>query len=152
MQEIDLEQLDSLEKLLTDALNALPKERRAFHQQMERELRNLVDASINAVVHDEGGKIKGYQETQVGSGGGYAAIRPKKQPGGDNGAGAVTNYLENGHNIRRPSGKSKRYYARITTLYVDGRYFYESAARRVETAAIRAAEEFAGKIEKALGG
>ena len=88
----------------------------------------------------------------VGSGGGYAAIRPVDTSTGDNSPGAITNYLESGHKIRRPSGLARRYRSRIRKAYVDGYHFYQKAETRVEAKAIKLAQEFADKLAKRIEG
>ena len=88
------------------------------------------------------GRIAGMQEAAVGSGGGYAAVRPKK--GRDRSGyayGAVTNAVERGHAIRRPAGFAKGYRARIRRRYVLGKHFYQAS----RTEALRIALDEAGK-------
>jgi hypothetical protein len=116
-------------------------------------LKQEVDAQIIASgINDSSGKVRGWQQEHVGSGGGYAAIRPTNSSTGGNSPGAITNYLESGHKIRTPSGKARYYKPKIKTSFVEGRHFYQNAAKSVEAKAIRLAERFAEDLAKRIEG
>ena len=153
MQGVDMRGLDAFTEELNSLLKEFPQARRELHEEMASLLKKEVDSQIEGSgLKDEQGKIKGWQVPKVGSGGGYAAISPERSSTGANSPGAITNYLEGGHKIRKPSGKAKRYRPRIKMPYVDGYHFYQKAQKSVEIKAIRLAEKFADDLAKRLEG
>lgn len=152
MQGIDFSQFDALEADIDKALKAFPSERRALHEKMGDAIKETLDQEITWSFTGMGDKIKNWQKKYVGSGGGYAAVRADDVSTGKNSPGAITNYLENGHKIRPPSGKAKRYKPRITHAYVDGRHFYARATKRSEGELIKLAEAFANDLADKIEG
>lgn len=153
MQNVELGDLEKFTRELDELLEQIPGARKELHEELATMLKNEVDAQILASrIKDDAGKVRGWQEKHVGSKGGYAAVRPTKSSTGDNSPGAITNYLESGHKIRPPSGKSKRYKPAIKKPYVDGRHFYQNAQKVVEEKAIKIAEQFAEELAKRLEG
>lgn len=153
MQSIQAFGLNQLDSDLESILKELPEARRELHERIAKVTKEEVDTKINASgLKDSSGKIKGWQESTVGSGGGYAAVRAEKGTTGANSPGAITNYLESGHKIREPSGKSDTYRPKIKKPYVDGYHFYQSANTTVEAKAIAAVEQFSEDIRKKLEG
>lgn len=151
--EIDTRDMDALAKKLNDLSKRYKGEKRAMFERAGELLKKHLDESIDAKLNDEHGRVKSWQQVQVGSKGGYAAIRPIKKPKGKDGPGAITGYLESGHRIRRPSGKAKsKARRRINVPYVSGRYFYRDTAKQMETEAEKLANEFAETIAKDLEG
>lgn len=142
--------LGALLQRMQKATEAFPAEQRALHEKLAEWLQREVRDSIHGTINDARGRISGYQGKYVGSRGGYAAVRPISGGRGTDSPGAITNYLENGHRIRRPRGLSRRYKPRIRRAYVDGRHFYrlskQSAARELERAAERLAQDTARKL------
>lgn len=131
------------ERLLAE----IPDMRRGLHEELAGVAKSEVNASIGGT-----GKVQGWQERIVGSGGGYAAVRPIKTPSGKGGPGAVTNAIEHGHKIRLPGGKANRYRPRVKVAHVSGRFFYQKAEAGVEAKAIAAAEAFCDKLAARLEG
>lgn len=153
MQSIEISGLTELSKRLNDLLDEAPEARKKLHEELAEMTKQTVDSHIAlSGVHDDKNKIKDWQEEHVGSGGGYAAVRASSESTGDNSPGAITNYLESGHAIRQPSGKSKRYKPDINVPYVDGRHFYQSARKDVMTQAVDRAEKFAEELAKKIKG
>ncbi len=153
MQSVDLSMFEQFDNDLKALLDEVPGRRRELHEKIAEAIKQEVDTQIsNSGLSDSSGKIKKWQESHVGSGGGYAAVRATDRTIGDNSPGAITNYLENGHAIRSPSENSKNYRPRIKTPYVDGYHFYQSARNNVEAKAISIAEEFADEIRQRLEG
>lgn len=150
MQSIDLDQLNRLTDNLNAVLKDAPEERRALHEQLAEMAKEEVDSAIASSVGDSSGKIADWQESHVGSGGGYAAVRAQTGTTGSESPGAITNYLENGHKIPRPSGTAKHYKPAIKTPYVEGRHFYEHSRTAAESRAIDIAEDFADKLAERL--
>ncbi len=153
MQSVDFSGLAEWDKVLGDLLDEIPERRRELHEKIADVIKSEVDAQIiQSGLNDSSGRVKGWQEPHVGSGGGYAAVRATDSSVGDNSPGAITNYLENGHKIRGPSGNNPKYRPRIKKAYVDGFHFYSSAKNTVESKAIEAAEEYAKDIVEKLEG
>ena len=153
MQSVRINGLEQLDEDLNSLLKEFPEARRKLHEEFADLLKTEVNTQIDSSgLRDERGKIKGWQESSVGSGGGYAVTRPEKSSTGANSPGAITNYLESGHQIRKPSGRAKRYRPRIKRSYVDGYHFYQKAQRSVEAKAIRLAEKFAEDLTKRIEG
>jgi len=152
MQSIDTSSLEKFSDDLNKLLDESPQKRRELHEQIAQAAKEEVDTQIAASVNDAGGRIQGWQETHVGSGGGYAAVRATDSSSGANSPGAVTNYLENGHKIRGPSGHAKHYKPNIKVPRVEGRGFYLAAQSAAEARAITLAEHFADEIAEKLEG
>lgn len=152
MQSIDLSQVEKFSDDINKALDSVPGARRQLHQEIAEMAKRDVDSEIAATVNDSSGKIREWQESHVGSGGGYAAVRATDSSSGSNSPGAITNYLENGHRIRPPSGAAKRYRPRIRQPYVDGRHFYQEAQSAAEADALALAEGFADRLAERLEG
>lgn len=153
MQSVDYIGLEKLDEDLQKLLDEIPEARRTMHERIAKTLQDEVRAEVDASgINDKSGKIKSWQEARVGSGGGYAAVSAAKGKTGPNSPGAITNYLENGHRIRQPSGKSKRYRPNIKKPYVDGYHFYQRVRSRAEAIAISEAEKYADEIARKLEG
>ena len=155
MQSVDFLQLSDLDRTLSDLLQEFPDKRRELHEELGELAKQEVDAAIASSVNDGSGKVRRWQVTHVGSGGGYAAVRPANaREGGDTGsnsAGAITNYLDSGHKIRGSKG-GKAYRPRIKIPYVNGNHFYQTAKTSFEAKAIKKAEEFANRLAERLEG
>ena len=156
MQEVDTREMVDFGRTLSDLLGELPEMRRELHEKRAELAKKEGDAAISSSgLNDSGSDIQRWQVKHVGSGGGYAAVRAasEKEGGGTgpNSAGAITNYLENGHNIRSPSGRTG-YRPRIRVAYVNGYHFYQTARSSLEAKAIRLAEQFVEKFAKKLEG
>lgn len=162
MQGITIEGLDELDSALERVLKKAPSARRQLHEEIADMLKKRVDKNIAASVNDSHGHVRSWQEKVVGSGGGYAAVRPSDDSYTDKYDNeGITALLEQGHKIRkrvvplymRWNGTAKRARkSRAKVAYVDGRHFYESAAAGVESEAIALAEAFVDKLAKELGG
>jgi hypothetical protein len=120
---------------------------------IQAEVRGNIDGSG---IRDTSGRAKGWQRGHVGSGGGYAAVRPagRKEGGGSgpNSAGAITSYLEAGHRVRPPSGNAKRLRkGRAKQLYVKSHHFYRDAHDQAQRIAVEAANAYAEAFVERLG-
>lgn len=106
MQELDI---------LADKLGKFPEEMRTIKEevltqagnQMLEEVRQQIDHSG---IRDSRGRVKSWQETHMGSGRGYTAVRATASSSGPNSPGAITNYLEHGHKIRNSSQRARGYH------------------------------------------
>lgn len=155
MPKIDTREFASVVKRFTELSEKMPERKKEFYDIAADKLKEMVDAEIIASgINDEHNHVRNWQIKAVGSQGGYAAIRPIKdgKKTGKNSPGAITGYLERGHNIRRPSGENKYYRYRAKTLFVKGYHFYENAKNKTENEMLKLAEEFANEIAAALGG
>lgn len=152
MQTVDTKAVSAFDHALNDLLQEFPEMRRELHEQLGALAKQEVDAAIaSSGLQDTGGHVRHWQEVHIGSGGGYAAVRPQGGQTGANSPGAITNYLENGHNIRPPTGKAG-YRPRIRVAYVNGYHFYQTAGSAVEAKAIRLCEQFAANLAKRMEG
>jgi len=152
VQSIDMKGMTELEQLFGDMIKEFPSEQKALHEEISHILKEEVDRQIAINLQDGSGKIRGWQESDVGSGGGYAAIHAVSGKVGKNGPGAITNYLENGHQIRTPKVKRKDYHPRIQVAFVRGRQFYARAKGTSEAKAIQAAIAFSNRLADRLEG
>ncbi|HIT53123.1 MAG TPA: hypothetical protein IAD07_04205 [Candidatus Fimivicinus intestinavium] len=167
MQEIKSE-LDTLDRAFQDLLKRAPEKRMELHERIADRLKDIVDAKIENGLkarRKQGGTkseddketgpnyqmVQNWQEQAVGSGGGYAAVRPIKGETGNNSPGAIMNYLEGGHRIRPPAG-GKDYRPRINVPYVEGYHFYEEASAEADRVAVEEAERFADELVGILEG
>lgn len=156
MQSVEIKGLDKLDKALQKILDEAPEARRELHERLADMLEQEIHKSIaSSSLNDSRGRVRRWQVKHVGSGGGYAAIRPAGSKEGaeigPNGPGAITNYLEYGHKIRQ-SKSGKAYRSRIKVPFVSGFHFYDTAAPVAEAQAIRKAEEFANQLAAKIGG
>lgn len=150
MQGIDLHILDILSDDFKNILNEFPDLRRELHQEFSEIIKSAIDVEISNSLNDKEGHIRNWQGKYVGSKGGYAAVRAVDTSTGSNSPGAITNYLENGHKIRRPTKQSKYYKPKINKIYVDGRHFYQNTLQKCEADLINTAEKFAEDLAKRM--
>lgn len=147
----ELNSLDMITEALNDMIKKFPEIRRVIHEEIGTMMKSEIDREISSSGFSDGGqKIKGFQEKHIGSGGGYAAVRPKKQPSGREGAAAITVYNERGHKIREPKNESKRYRPKIKVPYVNGRHFYENAKKAAADRAVEIVERSIENLTKEL--
>ena len=129
--------LDRMLESWDHLLDRFPGDKRAFLKRLGPELLDKVRTAIGG-----SGKVQGWQAVHMGSGGGYVAVRPKKETyevtrGGKRYAvGHITNAIEGGHKHGGPrggSGPNYRYRPRYHTPAVPGKYFYQSTRQDLET-------------------
>ena len=122
-----------------------------------------VRSQIDRRVQDSHGRVKRWQNMRVGSKGGYVAISATDEtaavsPTGTRTARDVTQYIDQGHAIRKPSGTAKRYVPKIRSgrTYVPARQFYSwarmNAAKIATEAADNALEQFSDAVDNARYG
>ncbi len=151
MQSIQIGGLSDFENDLEKILNDSPSARRDLHERIGNIIKEEVDSKIaTSGLKDNNDNIKEWQNVHIGSGGGYAAVRAEKGSTGNSSKGAITNYLENGHKIVRPSGSNKNYRPNIKKPYVDGYHFYQSASTSVESKVLSEVERFVDELSKKL--
>lgn len=108
-------------------------------------------------LHAGGGRLRGWQKYHVGSRKGYVAVRPigskEGAATGPNGPGAITNYVESGHAVRRRTANAKRSRkSRATVAAVPGRHFYAAANSMAEAYGSRRVRELAAEFVRLLEG
>lgn len=143
-------QTDRIGAAFDKILREFPERRRELHERVGRAVqRELQQQIASSGVNDSSGKVRRWQAVHVGSGGGYAAVRPEKGKTGADSPGAITNYLEGGHRIASPRG-GKNYRPRLRVSYVSGYHFYVNTSMRAESIAIGEAEAWADEIAREL--
>ena len=156
MQSIGLADFDALIRRFDDAIRTMPDKQRELHEGAAAILKREIDAGISGSLNDSRGRVKSWQEPRVGTRGGYAAISAisgKGATGNNDSPGAITNYLENGHRIRRPNGNAKRQRpSRARLAYVDGNHFYQDTYNGIEAVVIGMIDEITETLAKKLEG
>ena len=154
---IEFTGFDELDRRFADALKERPELRRQMHEEVALALLAEVRGQMASTgVVRRTGRLEGWQEKYVGTGGGYAAVRPiGKDDGGGTGpnsAGAITNYVNSGHRTRPPSDRTgARKRKRARREYVIGKYFYQVADTQAHQTAVDAANRYAERIAERLG-
>ena len=129
-----------------------------FPQLRKKATAEVGDAMLTQLHSNIGGrgKVQRWQDVHLGSGGGYAAVRPKAKTyqttkqGQQYAVGHVTNAIDAGHKIRPPGGKNKRYQPRFTRAYVRGRAFYAQTQGQVDGIAGKIADNLMDQMAKKL--
>lgn len=153
MAAVIFEELNALIRSLENAPTTLSAERTALHQRVGAELLADLQQEIGGT-----GKVQSWQESVVGSKGGYAAVRAKAKTNyqsSDKGksfaVGRVTNAIEYGH--WQVNGRYvKDLGAKLVASKVAGRGFYADARKRTEATATEAAKEFIEILKQELEG
>lgn len=149
--QLDFTEFQTLFKNLESVKDRIP--------ELKQEFMNQLGVEMLAIVHDRirgEGKVKSWQEYQVGNRYGYSVVRPKKDTYQNSRnrkylVGFITTKIENGHRIRSPSGRDKDYsYRGGAAQRVPGRYFYKEAQTIVNSFAEKAANGFAKKIARRI--
>lgn len=149
-QSVTVKGLDELIGSLQDVAEDFSRVRREFHEAVAEEIREEVLKSLGSRAKSSTGKVAGWQESVVGTLGGYAAMRPRKGKNGKYAYGYITNAIESGHAISRPRKARKGYRARIKKRYVLGLHFYERAKPFAEKRAIDGANRLADTIKQKM--
>ena len=120
-------------------------------------LKEVQQQVVRRGVNDSRGRVRRWQDMRVGSGNGYVAVSPLNEDVSVSGAKKttsrdITRYLERGHAIRPPSGRSKRYTPRIKSgrTYVPGRQFYSWARQDALKLALAAADDAVSELCDAI--
>lgn len=156
--KLDTRELDGLIKKLEQAPEVFQQARREAMEQAAPKLLQAVRGEIGGR-----GKVQRWQDSFVGSKGGYAAARPKKdtfteptkKEGHKYAVGLVTNAINSGHRYTGQSvrGKGRRKTAdKFTSGRVAGRYFYEAAQTKAAQVAQEAVQQVADTLKSHLEG
>ncbi len=155
MQSVTIHDLD---KYFADLLKKVPEERRDMFEEIAEELLQAVCGRIGGV-----GKVQSWQDAYVGSGGGYAAVRPVADAYDAHGyaVGYVTNAINSGHKqtpgrfvpelfTTNSFGHYEATGARLKRKWVSGKNFYEKAQGDAGQIARAAMERFEARIQEAI--
>lgn len=153
---VDYSELNYTFHRFNDLLRAIPGLRAEALEAAGMAVLAQLRGEISQRVHDADGSVSALQVMELGSRGGYAAIRPaartrvngKTWGGSPVTAGQLTGWLERGHGVRKPSGNARRYEPKLRYIndrtdagYVPGRMFYSWTAMRADEIAAKAAEQ-----------
>ena len=128
---VDTSGLDRLLESWDTLVQRFPAEKQAALARMGAKVLQQVRSQIGGT-----GKVAGWQEAHMGSGGGYVAVRAKAKTfqstksGKRYAVGYITNAFEGGHKIRRPQG-GKGYRSRVNVAAVSGRWSYDAVRRQL---------------------
>ena len=155
--QLDTRELDELVKKLDKSPETIREARRKAMESAAPKLLQLVRTVISGA-----GKVQRWQDSFVGSKGGYAAARPKAKTFAEDNrgkatryqVGAVTNAINAGHRFPSTSGKDRGYRPRIRSgqQRVPGRHFYEAAQAKVPQVAQEAVQQMADALISHLEG
>lgn len=156
--------ISTLDARLGDLLRSYPERNRTLHEMLGEvmlpELRRQIPVERGVHTYRTPGTVRTWQYKQVGSRGGYVALRPyRSRQSGATGAvftagrarDNITIYVNSGHRIRRPRGGDPKYRPRIRVPYVDGIEFYSAAEEQVVPLCLPIVKDFAQALADELG-
>ena len=130
-QSVDTSGLDQLMERWDALLNQFPAAKRQLLARIGPEMLARVRQEIGGT-----GKVAGWQALYQGSGGGYAAVRPRRdtwqttKSGRRYAVGYITNAIEGGHRHGNPRGGAG-YRPRVHVAAVPGRWFYDAVRQEL---------------------
>lgn len=158
MQEahIDRSELDRLVGKLAKSPQIIREAKRQAFAAAAPKLRDLVREAIGG-----SGRVRDWQEAYVGSGGGYAAARPKAKTWAEakghqtysnkgpkrHAVGYITNSINSGHRAPRDKWGYRR-----SARTVSGKYFYQWAQGQAKDVAQEAGKQIVGALLEHLEG
>ena len=156
-QTVEVRGFDELQKSWDALLKTFPEEKRRMLQGIGKDLLQQVRREIGGE-----GKVAGWHEAHMGSGGGYVAVRARArefqttQSGKRYAVGYITNAIEGGHRTAGrhsgPKAKGYRYRPRDKIPAVPGRWFYADVRERLESMTQDDIRELLGTIVDGLEG
>ena len=157
MQSLFCDDIDGLMTSWEALLRDLPGLKKELLEELGAAALETVGQNITAAgMRDGGARIRSYQKYHVGSKHGYVAVRAvgsgEGAETGPNGPGALTNYTENGHAIRKPGASSHRYRPRIKVARVDGYHYYAQATEPALQRGMEAVDAFAREVARRMEG
>ena len=120
--------LEDLDKMLSQICEEFPEKQRELVENCGTKLYEQVIENIERDVKEQTGNLKKGVTKVIGSGGGYAAIRPSKT------FAPHTHLLENGH--RKPDGVG----------WVSGKHMYRNALNQLAEELVNDSEETLKKL------
>lgn len=147
--KIDFKETQYLMHQWENMLKAIPGLRTLAVKAAGEAILGEVQSQIKSKINDTHGHVAGAQMIDVGSGGGYAAVRPradaiiagKRYQNLPVSAKSFTRWLERGHGTRKASNPLYRHNDATGTYYVPGKLFYAWAALHADAVAFEAAEK-----------
>jgi hypothetical protein len=130
---VEFKELDKLSANLSKVLEEFPQKKRNLHESAADIMHRNVIRNIDAETKKFTGNLRKGQTKAVGSGGGYAAVRPNYS------IAPHTHLVESGH-------KEYDFHGNPTGGYVNGKHMYQKALVQSESELIKAAEKFADEI------
>ena len=155
-QTVDTREIDRLLESWDRLLKQFPEEKKQALEQMGRDLLANVREKVGG-----SGKVAGWQEPHMGSGGGYVAVRAKADTyqttkhGKRYAVGYITNAIEGGHKHGGKRGSKKkgyRYRPRYHTAAVPGKWFYQAVRQDLAGMSQNEVNELMQKILDGLEG
>lgn len=150
--------LYDLDKAFAKMLEDFPKERRELVESAGEKMYQGVMRNIEADTDESTGNLKKGVEKKVGSGGGYAAVRPNHD------TAPHTHLVENGHAVvargksrnKKNLKKTKKRVASVrgkgfgegSTTWVNGKFMYRNALTKLKGELKRDSEEMAERLVK----
>lgn len=135
MATVDTSGIDDLLESWDRLVRQFPDTKRALLERLAPQMLQAVRRAVGG-----SGKVAGWQEPHMGSGGGYAAVRPRAETyqatrsGTRYAVGYITNAIEGGHRHGGPRGSTKpdyHYRPRFKTAAVPGRWFYAAVRQEL---------------------
>lgn len=151
MQELLIQYEDKLGKKIDRCGEVFRTARAVLLDEAGRTLRGALQGHLSSSgLQDRDGKVSGWQRVYRGSGGGYVAVRALAGATGPDSPGAITNYLESGHRVRYPSGKSERYRPRVRVARARAFRFYKATQAEARQLGERWANELERRLKESL--
>ena len=128
---VDTSGLDKLLESWDSLLRQFPDAKRRILARIGPEMLERIRREIGGT-----GKVAGWQSLHYGSGGGYAAVRPRRdtwqttKSGRRYAVGYITNAIEGGHRHGNPRGGAG-YRPRVHVAAVPGRWFYDAVRQEL---------------------
>lgn len=162
MQSISITALEAHWKEL---IQEIPELKRATFEDLAPDLLSEVRRQIGG-----SGKVQSWQESRVGSRGGYVAVRPRaktyyasREGGKQYAVGYITNAINSGHDQAPgqfvPGLATENFWggfaatgARLKAERVASKHFYEDAATGAEALVRRAVESLEQRLKEAVEG
>lgn len=153
---VETKGLDRLLQSWDALLKQFPERKRRLLERVGQDLLRDVRANLGG-----SGKVAGWQEPHMGSGGGYVAVRPKAKTyqttksGKQYAVGHITNAIEGGHKHGGPRGSSGpgyHYRPRFHTPAVPGRWFYKETRENLAAMSDAELQELVQEIVDGLEG
>lgn len=153
---VDTGELDRLSESWERLVKQFPESKRRLLSELGQKMFQKVQGEIGGE-----GKVAGWQTPYMGSGGGYAAVRAKKdtwqttKSGKRYAVGHITNAIEGGHKHggrRGSSRKGYKYRGRIHVAAVPGRWFYAAVRQMLPNMAEEEARELTKLLVDGLEG
>ena len=153
-----MDDLDRLIKRFDKTIQQYPSMKERAMKEAGEAMLSIVRHNVSASLENDGGRVPGWQRPYQGTKHGYAAVRAvggKEGGTGPESAGAITNYTENGHAIRRPAPvkrKGYRYRPRIHKPRVPGYHYYYYSDGPAQQAGAAAVAGLGDELARELGG